>query len=140
MIAWTLVFHITGLVFWLGSLIVVTQIAALHTEEANPETLTSLGRLETKILRGLTHPGAAIVVITGIILLVLDRQAIHQPWLHIKLALVVILIVLDLRLAFRLRRQPGEAIVLSRRECRFLHGAISLAFLLILVLVMIRPF
>jgi len=140
MIAWTLVFHIIGLVFWLGSLIVVTQIAALQAEEANLETLASLGRLETKILRGLTHPGAAIVVVTGIILLVLDRQAIHQPWLHIKLALVVVLIALDLRLTFRLRRQNDGSIALSRQECRILHGAISLAFLLILVLVMIRPF
>ena len=37
MVAWTLVFHIVGLVFWLGSLLVVTQILAIHTEEASPE-------------------------------------------------------------------------------------------------------
>ena len=70
MVAWTLVFHIIGLVFWLGSLLVVTQILAIHTEETSPETRATLGRLESKLLKGLAHPGAAIMVVTGFILVI----------------------------------------------------------------------
>jgi protoporphyrinogen IX oxidase len=140
MVAWTLVFHICGLVFWLGSLLVVTQILALHTEETSPETRVTLGRLEMKLLRGLAHPGAAIMVVTGFILLGLDPNYLREHWLHAKLLCVVILVVLDLRLTFRARAYQQGNIELTRRECMFLHGAISLVFLVILILVLIKPF
>ncbi len=78
MVAWTLVFHIIGLVFWLGSLLVVTQILAIHTEETSPETRATLGRLESKLLKGLAHPGAAIMVITGFILVSHDPNYLRD--------------------------------------------------------------
>jgi putative membrane protein len=140
MVAWTLVFHIIGLVFWLGSLLVVTQILALHTEETSPETRLTLGRLESKLLKGLAHPGAAIMVITGFLLVSEDPLYLREHWLHAKLVLVVILVALDLRLTFRARAFQDGKIELSRRECVFLHGAISLVFLAILILVLIKPF
>ena len=34
------------------------------------------------------HPGAAITVIAGIIVVGLQRDYLHQPWLHAKLLLV----------------------------------------------------
>ncbi len=140
MVAWTLVFHIIGLVFWLGSLLVVTQILSIHTEETSPETRATLGRLESKLLKGLAHPGAAIMVITGFILVSHDPNYLREHWLHGKLLLVVILVVLDLRLTFRARAFQEGSIELSRRECMVLHGAISLVFLVILILVLLKPF
>jgi protoporphyrinogen IX oxidase len=140
MVAWTLVFHIIGLVFWLGSLLVVTQILAIHTEETSSETRAMLGRLESKLLKGLAHPGAAIMVITGLVLLFREPGYLRENWLHAKLLLVVVLIGLDLRLTFQARRLRAGKIELSRRECMVLHGAISLVFLVILILVMIKPF
>jgi putative membrane protein len=140
MVAWTLVFHIIGLVFWLGSLLVVTQILAIHREESSSETRATLGRLESKLLRGLAHPGAAIMVITGVVLLFHEPGYLRENWLHAKLLLVVVLIGLDLRLAFQARKLREGKIELSSRECMVLHGAISLVFLVILILVMIKPF
>jgi putative membrane protein len=140
MVAWTLVFHIIGLVFWLGSLLVVTQILGLHTEETSPETRATLGRLESKLLKGLAHPGAALMVITGFILVSHDPNYLREHWLHAKLLLVVILVGLDLRLTFRARAFQEGNIELSHRECMVLHGAISLVFLAILILVLIKPF
>lgn len=140
MVAWTLVFHIIGLVFWLGSLLVVTQILAVHTETASAETRATLSRIESKLMKGLAHPGAAIMVITGIILVSQDPNYLRQAWLHIKLLMVVVLIVLDLRLTFRARLFQQGKIEMTRRECMILHGGISLVFLIILIMVLVKPF
>src|SRR5208282_3136187 len=140
MAAWTLVFHIIGLVFWLGSLLVVTQILAIHTEETSPETRVTLERLESKLLKGLAHPGAALMVITGFLLVSQDPRYLREHWLHGKLLLVIILVALDLRVTFRARAFQQGKIELSRRECMALHGAISLVFFAILILVLIKPF
>ena len=69
-----------------------------------------------------------------------DPNYLREHWLHAKLLLVVILVALDLRLTFRARAFQEGKIELSRRECMILHGAISLVFLAILILVLIKPF
>ncbi|HTS71270.1 MAG TPA: CopD family protein [Terriglobia bacterium] len=140
MVAWLLVFHIVGLVFWLGSLLVVTQILGIHTEESLPDSRAALGRLESKLLKGLAHPGAAIMVVTGFLLVYEHPGFLQERWLHAKLLLVVILVALDLRLTFRARAFQDGKIEMRHRECMVLHGAISLLFLAILILVFVKPF
>jgi putative membrane protein len=140
MVAWVLVFHLIGLVFWLGSILVVTQILAIHSEEPSTEARAAFGRLEMKLFKGLAHPGAALMVITGAILIGENPHYLREHWLHAKLLLVAILIVLDLRVYFRTTAQLAGRAVLQRRECMALHGAISLVLFGILILVLLKPF
>jgi protoporphyrinogen IX oxidase len=140
MVAWTLVFHIIGLVFWIGSLLIVTRVLASHVEETSQEARAALGRLESKLLKSFAHPGAALMVITGFILVAQDPNYLREHWLHAKLLLVVILVVLDLRVTFRAKAFQEGTVKLSRRECMALHGAISLVFFGIVILVLVKPF
>lgn len=140
MVAWTLVFHLIGLVFWLGSLLAVTHILAVQTEEPSPEVRASLARLESKLLKGLAHPGAALMVVTGFLLVCEDPYFLRETWLHGKLLLVIILVALDLRVTFRAKAFQEGKIEMTRRECMALHGAISLVFFGILILVLLKPF
>jgi len=140
MVPWVLVFHLIGLVFWLGSLLVVTQVLAIHSEEPSAEARAALGRLEMKLFKGLAHPGAALMVITGAILIGEHPHYLREHWLHAKLLLVALLIVLDLRVYFRATAHLTGRAELRRRECVALHGAISLVFFGILILVMLKPF
>src|SRR5574337_1150935 len=140
MVAWTLVFHLIGLVFWVGSLLIVTHVLALHTEESSPDAREAFGRLEMKVLRGLAHPGAALMVVTGIILVTRNPEYLREHWLQAKLLLVIVLIVLDLRLYSRARAFQAGRLELRRGECMALHGAIALVFFAILILVLTKPF
>jgi putative membrane protein len=140
MVAWALVFHLIGLVFWLGSLLVVTHVLAVHSEEPSTEARAALRRLEMKLFRGLSHPGAALMVITGAILIGEHPHYLREHWLHAKLLLVALLIVLDLRVYFRTTALLAGRAELRRRECMVLHGVISLVFFGILILVLLKPF
>lgn len=140
MVAWILVFHLIGLVFWLGSLLAVTHILAIHTEEPSTEAQAALGRLEMRLLKGLAHPGAALMVITGITLIAENPHYLFEHWLRAKLLLVIVLIILDLRVYSRSKAFLAGRIELRRRECMVLHGAISLVFFGILILVLLKPF
>lgn len=140
MVAWTLVFHLTGLVFWIGSLLVATYVLAMHSEEKSPEARAALGRLETKLLKGLAHPGAALMVISGVVLLAEDPHCLRATWLHLKIPLVLAMVGLDLRIYFRAKAFQAGQIEMTRSECMALHGMIAAVFMAILVLALIRPF
>lgn len=137
---WVLLFHILGFVFWIMGLLATTTLLAVHADEPSPDTRQTLKKLELRFLKGSAHPGAAIAVMAGLGLVALHPAFLHHHWLHAKLGLVAVLIALDLLLLRRVRRfHRGEA-TLTRRECMIWHGAISLDFLCILVMVLIRPF
>src|SRR5689334_6158696 len=122
MVAWMLVVHLVGLVFWVGSLLAVTHVLAVHTGETSEDARAALARLETKLLKGLAHPGAAIMTISGIVLLILLPYALHEKWMYHKIVFVLILIALDLRVTFRAKAFQAGKIELQRGECMMLHG------------------
>ena len=140
MVAWMLVAHLIGLVFWVGSLLAVTHVLAVHTQESSEEARAALGRLETKLLKGLAHPGAVIMTISGIALLFLLPYALRETWMYLKIILILILVALDLRVTFRAKAFQAGKVALQRSECMMLHGVISAIFLAIVVLVIVKPF
>ncbi len=141
LLAWTLVFHILGIVFWLGSLLVVTHLLAYDAESESVEVHEVLNRLEGKLFKGIAHPGAIITIISGAILISTNPQYyMHAAWLHVKLFLVIILIALDVITFIRAKAFHAGKITLQRKECMMLHGGIALVFIGILIMVLVRPF
>ncbi|HVA00285.1 MAG TPA: CopD family protein [Terriglobia bacterium] len=138
---WTLVFHVLGIVFWLGGLLVVTHLLAADTEAVSDETRQTLGRLEAKLFNGIIHPGAAIVILSGLVLLMTNpRYYFDASWLRVKLIMVAALIVMDWITFRRMLAFKAGRIKLERKQCMALHGGIALAFIVILILVLIQPF
>jgi len=140
MVAWILVVHLIGLVFWLGSLLVVTRVLAMHTQETSAEARAALARVEKKLLNGLAHPGLALIVISGIVLLFLQSYAIRELWMQVKLFLVLTLIGLHVKVYRRTEAFHAGRAELRRAQCVGYHGAIAGLFLAILILVLIKPF
>jgi len=139
-IAGEFVFHLIGLVFWLGSLLILTHVLGIHSDEPSAEAHAALGRLEMKLFKGLAHPGAALMVITGIILVTRNPEYLREFWLRAKLLLVVVLILLDFRVYLRTRAFLAGRMELERSECMAWHGAIALVFFAILIFVLVKPF
>jgi uncharacterized membrane protein SirB2 len=93
-----------------------------------------------KLLKGLAHPGAALMVISGIIMIGENPHYLREHWLQAKLLLVALQFILDLRVYFRTTAFLAGRVELRRRECMALHGGISLVFFGILILVLLKPF
>ncbi len=137
MTAWTLVFHLIGLVFWVGGLLIATLVFAQHSREDAPEARKALARIEVRLLRAMANPGALLTVLSGIILILSNKSYyLHASWLHAKLALVVLLIGLHGVVLSRSRAVLGRGIDVERRTWITLHGAIALVFIGILVCVL----
>ena len=138
--AWLLVLHLPGMVLWVGGLLVTTLILASHAVESGAAAAAALTRAEQKVFRGFTHPGAAISVLTGILLILTGPAFYLQAgWFHVKLFLAVILVVLDLRIYFRAKAFYAGHLQLTRGECIASHAAVAVIFLAMLVMVLVRP-
>lgn len=139
---WVLVFHLAGMVFWIGGLFVAMAAAGTYAIAGPAGSEAGAKAVRAKMARtGMTtyaHPGAAIMVLTGALLMYLLPEVRSTAWLHAKIALVVVLIVFDVALWMEIRRMPDRDVPNPRLG--IFHGTISLLFLLILILVLTKPF
>jgi protoporphyrinogen IX oxidase len=129
-----LVAHIFGLVFWVSGLLVTSMALTRHTQEASAEAKEALARLERIYLRGLADIGALLTILAGLSLIsTKPSYYLHAPWLHIKLAFVLLLIVLHGILAMRTKRFAAGKISLQRGEAWFWVVATICVFVSILI-------
>jgi len=139
LIGWVIVFHLFGVITWVGNLLVITSMLSLAAEEvgAARERLIGVAR---RLFQVGCNIGALVTILFGILLILLDPATLMRGWLHAKLALVLVLIYFHYRLYRRisnLENDPSEA---SAREFKMIHGVVSLLLLVILALAILRPF
>lgn len=128
-----LVVHIFGQLFWVSGLLVTAMALTRHTQESSPEARQALSRLERIYLRGLADPGALLAILAGISLITTrPSYYMHAPWLHIKLAFVLLLIGLHGFVAVRTKKFGAGQIALERSEARLLVVITILLFISIL--------
>jgi putative membrane protein len=138
---WTLVFHILGIVFWMGGLLISTHLLRALTLMSSDEARQALSRLLAKVFNGIAHPGAIITILAGMLLFSVNPQYYAAvTWMRVKLLLVLILVALDVAtyLMFRAARSGRKKV--RQRTLILLHTVTALAFLGVLIMVIIRPF
>lgn len=136
---WILAFHLFGVILWLGSLLVLSSMLGLVADEvgvSKERFLVAARRLFDVSANG----GAMATIGFGIWLIMLEPAVLRQGWLHIKLLLVVVLIVIHARMFRRINALEAEPSGANRREFAMVHGIVSAILLAILLLVFLRPF
>lgn len=139
MAAWAVVFHLFGVIVWLGGLLVLTSFLGLVPEEvgvARERFLFAARRLFDRA----ANVGAALALAFGVLLVLLEPAVLRHGWFHLKLLLVAALLVVHVQVRRRitaLESDPGSA---SGREFRIVHGVISALLLALLIVAVLRPF
>lgn len=139
LIGWVIVFHLFGVIIWIGNLLVVTSMLALATEEVGAARERLIG-VSQRLFQVGCNIGALATVLFGIILILLDPATLMRGWLHTKLVLVVVLLYFHYRLYRRVLDLENDPSGASAREFKMIHGLVSLLLLAILALVVLRPF
>jgi len=134
-----LALHIFGVIFWLGGLLMITSLLARVPEEVGLPKERFLGAARG-LFESTINLGAAITIILGLLLAMLNPAVLRHGWLHVKLFLVAILLFYHVRFYRRIKFLENNPSHSSSREFRVIHGMVSALLIAILVLTMLRPF
>jgi protoporphyrinogen IX oxidase len=138
-INWLLVFHLFGVIFWIGSLLLIASLLAMVSDEVGVAKERFIMVASTLFFGG-CNIGGAVAIIFGILLMVMEPDVIRQGWLHVKLGLVFILLLVHLRLHRRIVALSDNPSSVTRAEFRVIHGVVSVVLLAILAMAIIKPF
>jgi putative membrane protein len=91
------IFHLVGMVSWMAGLFYLPRLFVYHAEARElPEAARGpvqqqLNLMMGRLLNIITTPAMVMTFIGGIGMLVLQPDLLRQPWMHVKLTLVIAL-------------------------------------------------
>lgn len=133
MVAWTLVFHMLGIVLWIGGLLMTTVLLSRHVQETAPEARAALTRLEKKSMRAMADPGALVTILAGVTVILLNRTYLSEGWLHFKLLIVVALIIMHGYIGIEMKGVQKGTSSLTSGKAWFLFATVMVVFVAILI-------
>jgi len=134
-----LALHIFGVIFWMGGLLMVTSLLARVPEEVGLPKERFLGAARG-LFESTVNLGAAVSIILGLLLILLNPSVLQHGWILAKLLLVAILLFYHVRFYRRIKFLENNPSQSSSREFRVIHGMVSALLIAILVLTVLKPF
>ncbi|MGN6269487.1 MAG: CopD family protein [Sphingomonas sp.] len=141
---WVKAAHVIFVIFWMAGMFMLPRYLVYHQEAGvgTPEAERWIDR-ERKIRKMIITPSILLVWVLGALLAVNIGLFEGQPglgWLHAKIALVVLLSAYHgWAVGYSKKLARGQT-PLTSRQLRMLNEIPALAVILIVVLVIVRPF
>jgi putative membrane protein len=138
MYEWIKVLHIISFISWFAGLFYLPRLYVYHVENSDHErTRKTLETMEYKLLKFIMNPAMIATWVFGVALIHYVGTA---GWLHAKITLVVILSAFHMYLGVVRKKLINEPSKYSSKYFRFINEVPTVILILIVILVVVKPF
>lgn len=129
------------MVTWFAGLFYLPRLFVYHAATQDMDGLERFKIMERKLFYGIMAPGAVLTIIFGVWLMVLRGHGWvgSTAWLHLKLALVFVLIAYHFYLGYLLRRFQNDTNPHNHVFYRWLNEFPVLILIFVVVLAVVKP-
>ena len=132
--------HIVSLVAWMAGMLYLPRLFVYHADAERGSTLSETFKvMERRLLKGIVNPAMGATWFFGLVL-AWSGGFFTAPWLHAKLAFVILLSALH---GYFSRTVKDFAADRNRRSAKFyriLNEVPTVLLILIVLLVVLKPF
>ncbi|BCM82996.1 membrane protein [Methylobacterium indicum] len=140
MYLWIKAAHIVSLIAWMAAMLYLPRLFVYHAAlPAGSPTAETFKVMERRLAKAIMLPGMIATWIFGIALAVMSG-AYTQGWLHAKLALVLIMSGIHGWLSRMVKDFAADRNARSPKFYRVLNEVPTLLMILIVILVVVKPF
>jgi putative membrane protein len=136
---WLKAFHIVFVVTWFAGLFYLPRLFVYHASAADAVGRERFKTMEARLFVMMTI-GFALAAVFGFAMVIRAPGLLQAQWLHVKLALVALLVgyhVWCYRLMLAFRREANQR---SERWFRLFNEAPSVLLIAIVLLAVLKPF
>ncbi len=139
-LVWLKALHIIAVIAWMAGMLYLPRLFVYHAEAPVPSATSETFKImERRLLKGIVNPSMIVVFITGA-LLAYQTGYWQAPWLQTKFALAIGLAALHGYFARTVKIFSVDANRRSPRFFRVLNEVPTVLMVLIVVLVVVKPF
>lgn len=138
---WLKAFHLIGVVCWFAGLFYLPRLFVYHTQATDQPGLKRFKVMEEKLYRIIMRPAMILSVVLGIWLVIETWESYSSSlWLWIKIAAVVVLLGYHHYLGRLLKAFSADNNPHSEKFYRWFNEIPVLLLILIVILVVVKPF
>lgn len=138
-----LALHVIAIISWMAGILYLYRLLVYATEQGtgNPQVYTLLKTMTRRLLKAITIPAMVVSWGAGLTMASLKEGLWHAPWFHAKFSCVIFLTLATLYAAVLVKRyQENSAPLPSSKQLRLLNEVPTLLMILIVCLVIMKPF
>jgi putative membrane protein len=141
---WYKAFHIVGFVTWFAGLFYLVRLFVYHAEANDkPEPARSILKeqyelMEKRLYSIITTPGMLLTVAMAIGLITTEPEILKQPWLHVKIGLVLLLIGYHHYCKRIMKQLAADECKITAQQFRWLNEAPTIFLVIIVMLAIFR--
>lgn len=143
MYLWIKALHIVAVVTWFAALFYLPRLYVYHAmarDKGAQQAIDTFSVMERKLYRGIMTPSMIAVIGLGSWLLYLMPHWLGMGWMHVKLLLVALLVVYHHLCLVYLKQFAAGRCQRSHVFFRWFNELPVIALLVIVILVVLKPF
>jgi putative membrane protein len=137
---WLKALHIISVIAWMAGMLYLPRLYVYHAEaKPGSELSETLKIMERRLLRGIINPAMIAAWIFGVWMLILNPALLHEGFMHVKLATVIIMQIIHAMLARYRRHFFHDQNTHSARFYRILNEVPAALIVVIVIMIIVRP-
>jgi len=134
-------FHIIFMVAWFAELFYIFRLFVYHVKfKEKPELCQVYEQMERKLIYFIGHPAMGLTLLTGILMIVKNPTLLYEKWLHFKFLGVALLMSYQFFSGITRRQFARRNFFLSENSCRMINEIPTVLLIVIVILVVAKPF
>jgi len=138
---WIKALHVIFMVAWMAAMFYLPRLFVYHTQvQPGSEASEMLKVMERRLMRAIMNPAMILTIVFGGTMLVMNPALLHAGWMIVKLIFVAVLIGLHHAMIRWRRAFEQDRNRRSDRYFRIANEVPTLALIVIVIMVIVRPF
>ena len=137
---WIKALHVISVIAWMAGMLYLPRLFVYHADaKPGSELSETLKIMERRLLRRIVNPAMISTYVFGIWMLALNPGLLQQGFMHVKLAMVVIMQIIHTLLVRYRRYFATDRNIHSSRFYRILNEIPALLITVIVIMIVVRP-
>ncbi len=141
--SWILAFHVMSFISWMAMLFYMPRLFIYHIEhKANGKAFTDVIEVqEEKLWKFIGVPAFWATLISGVLMIYLNPDLFKSGgWLHVKLTAAALLVAYHFSLNIIRKKLKDGSCKRSGKDLRFYNEVPTLLMIVIVIMVIVKPF
>jgi putative membrane protein len=137
---WLKALHVISVIAWMAGMLYLPRLFVYHAAaKPGSELSETLKIMERRLLRRIVNPAMIATYVFGLWMLAMNPALLREPFMHVKLAAVLVMTAIHVFLARGRRRFAEDRNTHSALFYRVLNEVPAVLIVVIVVMIVVRP-
>lgn len=138
--SWLIALHVIAVISWMAGMLYIWRLYVYHAMATETVVQETFQVMERKLLNYITTPAMVVSLLTGVAMLAMTPLLMKQPWMHIKLTLLIGMFASHgIASAYR-KKLIVNPHVKPDKFYRIMNEVPTVLMILIVIAVVVKPF